>query len=65
MARKYDPSLDKIVPQVCGLIVGVFLTIPPLIRLANGRWAGDNLVVVLRAHAVWALTFSFSTMLQL
>lgn len=44
-AKKSDPYLNNRVAQLCGLIVGVFIIIPPLIRLADGRWATDDWVL--------------------
>lgn len=46
MAKRSDSYSDDRVAQVCGLIVGVFIILPPLIRLAGGRWAGDDWVLV-------------------
>lgn len=47
MAKKSDPYSNNRVAQACGLIVGLCVIIPPLIRLADGRWAADDWVLVM------------------
>lgn len=47
MAKKPDPYLNNRVAQACGLIVGVCIIIPPLIRLTDGRWANDDWVLLI------------------
>lgn len=46
-----DPYLRSIRAQVLGVLMGVCLIAPPLIRLGEGRWTGFDWVFVVGGAA--------------
>ena len=50
-AGKLTPYLNSIRAQVLGVLLGVCLIAPPLIRLAEGRWTGVDWVFVIAGAA--------------
>ncbi|TQJ36743.1 hypothetical protein [Arthrobacter sp. SLBN-122] len=46
-----DPYLNSIRAQVLGVLLGLCLIAPPLIRLVEGRWTGVDWVFVIGGAA--------------
>ncbi|MDQ0825561.1 hypothetical protein QFZ60_001734 [Arthrobacter sp. B2I5] len=46
-----DPYLQSIRAQVLGVLMGVCLIAPPLIRLGGGRWTGIDWIFVIGGAA--------------
>ena len=54
-----DPYLNSIYAQVAGVILGILLIIPPLIRLSEGRWTGIDWVFVIGGGVIATMSLVF------
>lgn len=54
-----DPYLKSIYAQVAGVILGILLIIPPLIRLSEGRWTGIDWVFVIGGGVIATMWLVF------